>query len=491
MVKRACFVLCGCLALVSPAHGQQFVCENLETISTCRARLEGTLGATRKQAATNTQDATKKKTETGLADLATGLSSSVKDFLPLLQLGGILGNASADDQTGVVTVALNTPFLSSGGFTRDNAFQLKALIDTKPKLFDPIRQALPTTGRDAIEKDLLATPDRQNVTVQASGNITTKRYGRNFAQYREVVQSLFDAIVSPTSKTQISMAEQKEFEDVLDRLGRNTGTSVGTIDVFETKTRMMDIPARAGRTPQERRAEIEQALVRAIEHKLSLDKTFDADVRGSGLDFFGQLVNNQPQIHFVFSVASRDELFGPDQVSGRVTYEMGLDNNVNAFLDSAGSACSTYASDACVTALKRFTSSPETRAAIKAGARVSLFGEFVTSDAYHHEIPAHDIDLTFDEVTKVTIGAEVGRLLGVADDGSASARVDASARFDWSSNKDASQNRLVAAVTLTKKFGEMSVPFGLRYASRTEFLSDFDHQLSAHVGLKFNLFPDQ
>jgi hypothetical protein len=47
----------------------------------------------------------------------------------------------------------------------------------------------------------------------------------------------------------------------------------------------------------------------------------------------------------------------------------------------------------------------------------------------------------------------------------------------------------VATLTLTKKFGDVSVPFGLRYAYRTEFLSDFDHGISAHVGLKFNLFP--
>ena len=487
-MKRTLFVLASYFALTSSAFAQQFVCENIETVAMCRTRLESTLGTTRKATVTNSQDAVKKKTETGLEDLATGLSSSVKDFLPLLQMSGVLGNATTDDQTGVVTVALNTPMLGTGRLTKDNAFQAKALIETKPKLFDPIRQALPESGRDALEKDLLAVPNRQSVTVQLTGNITTKRLGRNFNQYRDVVQSLYEGILSPASKTAKSMAEQKVLEDALDAAERTDGTKNGKIDVLDT-TRMLDIPARPGLTRDERRVEIETALIRVVEHGFAMNAAFDAEIKASGLDFFGQMVNNQPQWHFEFAYASRDDIFGPDQVSGRMTFETGFDNSVNSFLDEAGTACANYSSTTCVAALKKFTSSQETRAAIKAGSRVSVFLEVVRSDAYAYHVSANNVDLNFDATTKVNGGVDFGRLLGVADDGSASARVDASAGFDWSSDETVAKNRLVASVTLTKKFGEMSIPFGIRYASETEFLSDFDHQLSAHVGLKFNLFP--
>jgi hypothetical protein len=430
------------------------------------------------------QDSVKKKTETGLSELPTGLSSSVKDFLPLLQFGGVLGNVNSNDNTGVVTVALNTPFVGSGRLTKDHAFQLKGLIETKPKLFDPIAQRLPKANRDALEKELLATPNRQNVTLQFSTNLTTKRLGRNFEQYQKVLDDLFLGLFVQGSKIVASETKEIEFERALNRLGRTNGQ----IDVFE-HTRMFEIPPQVGKTAAERRQEIELAIFHVAENEIARAAAFDAGIKGSGLYLFGQLVNNQPQMNFTISRVFRDPLFGPKQLSGRVTYELGWGNNVNAFLDSAGAACQTYSSPACVAALKAFTASAETKAAIKAGARIALYGEFTTNDRYSYQLSDQNISLLYDNATKASVGADFGRLIGVEDDGAASARIDGSIRGDWSSDQTLSKNRFVASITLTKKFGDISIPIGLRYASKTEFLSDFDHGITANVGLKFNLFP--
>jgi hypothetical protein len=464
--------------------GAQGLCDDLQTISECRislrTRLSGENPDSPKQAVAASQDSVKKKTETGLSDLPTGLSSSVKDFLPLLQLSGILGNVKTDDDTGVVTVALNTRFIGNGRLTEDNAFQLKALIETKPKLFDPIKQGLPTANRDALQKELLDEPNRQNVTLQASTNLTTKRLGRNFNQYRHLLDDLFAEIVNQKSKTFASEAEQIALDIKLTAL---------TSGLLENSTRMRDIPADGNKTREQRREEIEDALLRSVEHGLGLRTTFVDEVKSSGIFLFGQLVNNQPQLHFTVARAFRDPLFGPQQWSGRVSYERGLGNNVNAFLDSAGAACQTHSSPACVKALKAFTASAKTKAAIKAGARFAVYAEFTTNDEYAYQLAAQKINLAFDSGWKTSFGADFGRLIGVEDDGTASARVDGSVKGDFSSDDTLSRNRVVASITLTKKFGDISVPFGLRYASRTEFLSDFDHGISANVGLKFNLFP--
>lgn len=481
--------LCWC-AYASVANAQQFLCDNLDTIAACRRRLEQNLSGDDAAAArdklTTAQDDVKKKTETGLADLATGLSSSVKDFLPLLQLGGVLGNVKTNDDTGVVTVALNTPFVASGGLTKDHALQVKALIETKPKLFDPIKQGLPTTGRDDLEKDLLDTPNRQNVTLQVGANVTTKRLGRNFEQYRGILNELFAGILGAGSKTVASETKEAEFERALNRLTRTNGA----LDVLQNTTRLFEIPDQpGGKTGIERRRDIELAVFRIAENAVERAAIFDAEVKASGLYLFGQLVNNQPQLHFEFSRVFRDTLFGPQQYVGRVSYEMGLGNNVNAFLDAAGAACRPVSKPECVTALRTFTKSPNVKAAIKAGARLSLSADFTTNDEYAYQLPEHRINLAYGRSSKAAFGADFGRLLGVEDDGTASARVDASVRGEWCSDETLSKNRLVASVTLTKKFGDLSVPFGLRYASRTEFLSDFDHGISANVGLKFNLFP--
>ena len=49
------------------------------------------------------------------------------------------------------------------------------------------------------------------------------------------------------------------------------------------------------------------------------------------------------------------------------------------------------------------------------------------------------------------------------------------------------RDRLVASLTLTRKIGGLTVPFGIVYANHAEFLPDVDHQLSAHLGLRFSL----
>ena len=52
------------------------------------------------------------------------------------------------------------------------------------------------------------------------------------------------------------------------------------------------------------------------------------------------------------------------------------------------------------------------------------------------------------------------------------------------------QNRLVASLSYTlpiKTAGGAGVPLTLVYADRSEFLGDPDHQLSAHVGISFDI----
>jgi hypothetical protein len=67
-------------------------------------------------------------------------------------------------------------------------------------------------------------------------------------------------------------------------------------------------------------------------------------------------------------------------------------------------------------------------------------------------------------------------------------RLDLVANYEDVSDDPMRQNRGVATLTVTRRFGSMAVPFGIVYATRGEFLGEVDKQLSAHVGLKLNLF---
>src|SRR5205823_5635501 len=86
-----------------------------------------------------------------------------------------------------------------------------------------------------------------------------------------------------------------------------------------------------------------------------------------------------------------------------------------------------------------------------------------------------------------------GRLFGVDENGKAEGRFDLSATWDVPEHRTVANRRLVASAVLTKKLGSVSVPIGLEYANRAAFLNtgDYTHGISAHVGLKFNLFSGE
>jgi hypothetical protein len=535
----------------------QTICNDNEAPLPCVRRLHGDLPtpAAAAEPAKKDQAEAKKKTETGELDPVTGLTSSVKDFLPLLRLTGVLGDFTQDDETGVISVALNTPLIGSNGLTKDPQFQLRALIETKPKLFGPLRQALPADTRDDIEKKLVDVTNRQNVTLELSYNITSQYFGRSFAQYGRLFDRLFEALF-PLLKDAIEASDAlyvtvtdvvttpRQFTGSL-RLSagsrtivRDTGSwlvdgfdrdvryikisgtkqndgiyEVGNIDgntvtaavgaklndeAATARVEVLDDSQNPMTTvwrdlPAPKRARIAQAIAAGqASGALKLTSLYNDTARKYGLDVFGQLVLNQPQLHFTFSRAFRDALYGPESLSGRVTYEVGLGNSINSLKSQAEGSCDNNAradAAACLKALGEFAGSETTKASIKAATRLALFGEFQRLGSYTKELTEHNISVAFGKGTSWSFGVDLGRLIAVEADGTASARMDVSGRYERPANTFVGNERGVFSVTLTKKFGDISVPFGLVYATKPEFLKDVDHALGASVGLKFNLFP--
>jgi hypothetical protein len=214
--------------------------------------------------------------------------------------------------------------------------------------------------------------------------------------------------------------------------------------------------------------------------------------RKYGLDIFGQLVLNQPQLYVAFSRAFRDDLYGPHALGGRLAYEVGIGNSIIALKSRAEGACNTNAKEdpaACLQALREFAGSELAKASIKAGTRLAIFGEFQQLGSYSKNLAELTAPVSFGTGTSWAAGIDMGRLIAVQDDGTASVRIDVSGRYEHPANAIVGNERGVFSITLTKKFGDMSIPFGLVYATKPEFLKGVDHVLGAHVGLKFNLFP--
>jgi hypothetical protein len=467
------FFCLGIFFLSALPAGAQSLCLATETVNKCLERLTADIGGEAQAgAAAKAQTDVKKKTETGLQDI-NGLTSSVKDFLPLLQLSGVLGAVQKDDTTGTVSVALNTPFLgSSGKLTEDPSFQLKAVIETTPKLFDELLKNLPADKRDAVEKSLLSgKTDAEDATLFASYNFTSQRLGRNFARHMRLYNQLFQQAVAGSTSA-LAAAEA----DVLRKLIRALGDDVSLDNTLWAVI------------PEAKRIAAQQILLESVHAHLALQTAFASAVKSAGLDLFGQLINNQPQLFIEVSRAFRDDLYGPDLLSGRITFEMGLANNLNGFFNLFDAR---NCGEETVTCLKKYSSyvnDGNTTANVKAGSRLVMYAEFIQHEDYHYANPDVGLDVAFSKGTTFSVGLDYGRLLGVSDMGVADGRVDASVLWEHRSDVP-DETRFVTSITITKKVGEISIPFGIVYANKPRYLTGVNQGLTANVGLKFNLFP--
>jgi len=453
-------------ALGPRAASSQSLCGANETIQACWDRLAAEINPDVMVAAVvKQQDDVKRVTETGLSQVA-GLSSTVKDFLPLLDVAGLLGPAQKDDKTGAVSVALNTKLFHS-----DRTLQIKTVIETAPQMFGDLKKLVPEANRDAIEKQLLAArSDTNNFLVALSYNVTGARLGRAFEHHSELLNILMqEAVAGPVTKAVQLRA------DLTRRLLEIVGRTVSLDDTPWAKI-PPDVQQRA-----------EGVLIEAVQADVALNVAFASAIKASGVNFFGQLVNNQPQLSFTGSRTVRDSLFGPEVTTGRVVFEMGVGNSLNRALDSVDRTECATAPAKCLAALTAFAKDPGVQERIKAGNRFAIYVEATHHSAYHFQHTPANLDLAIPKGTGITAGLDYGRLFSVTDTGAADGRVDGSIRFEHPGNTDA-EDRFVASLTVTKKVAGLSIPLGIVYANKPKFLGEVDYGLNANLGLKFNLF---
>ena len=167
-----------------------------------------------------------------------------------------------------------------GEYTEDPSLQLKAVVETTPKLFGQLKDKLPVQNRESFEKTLLnGKTDAENITLHASYSFTSRRLGRNFAQHSALLNDLFEeAVAGPTSTRVIQRADLER------KLIRELGTQVSL------ETTLWNT------IPEKNRVAAEKVLLEAVQSDLALNAAFAAAVKDPGISLFGQLVNNQPQL---------------------------------------------------------------------------------------------------------------------------------------------------------------------------------------------------
>ncbi len=380
-------------------------------------------------------------------------------------------------------------------FSGDNNFKGRLVANTKPTLFKPLESALPEATRAARKEELEKQLDNfADTTVEFSYNVTNSSYGRGFETHRRLYQALFDQLIlrfeeeRDEAQTTLLLRFVDKYGDLVDE-----DTVFGEVDVTsligDQRVRSMSENEKKLAFKSKRLEVLEEFEAAARQEKTFEDRV--AELRkNTGLDQFAALLNNQPQLHFSLALRFRGDLVGPDQTTIKATWETGI-VNLNSLRDVSGRSCGPVAAAESRRATECLRSLPvfvqENREALRSAQRLAISVEYTDTEDYSLSLPDDGVELMLEGSHKWTFSGAYGRLLSVDEQGNSTSRVDVKASYESPVDDIMRNKRFLATFTITKKFGDLSVPFGVVFANKPEFLGDVDGKLTALIGLKFDI----
>jgi hypothetical protein len=466
--------------------GAAITCEMDETPDACWARVdqEASSELVEELATKEAQDLRDEPTAVQAGE--ANLKSNTTDFLPLLALSGILGDAQEGDTEGTYLFDLN--FLIPG-LSKDKNSQLKAIVNSRPTVSEGIKEQIPEDGRDdlvaKIEGDLGSLDD---FSLSYTFSWTDLTHGRGFKNYENRFASLTHALYRSFRSRASDVAKQRALKEVTDFLVAHPEIVIGDdLPTFEEISSQL--------------AEGQEGIFDEFKQKFEAAANLAAAALAerrqmfidAGLNRFANLLDNQPQLTFSANKWFRDSVVGGDETSIKVSYELGL-ANLNGALkrrcqeDLDTSAPETLSDEIlarCLADYTRFVN--DHKDDVTDGNKLSFSAEYADVKDKVFDLPDHDLtSLTINAAKKLVIAAGWSRKFLAGGEGEP-VRLDFSGRYEDVSDDPERRDRGVFTLTVTRKVGGAEVPFGIVYANHGEFLGDVDERLSAHLGLKFSL----
>jgi hypothetical protein len=257
--------------------------------------------------------------------------------------------------------------------------------------------------------------------------------------------------------------------------------------VDPTATPFTDLTEKGQKVDQTRQRLVMAAVETDSRRLAQREVALSEKMKSAHLDTFHELVDNQRQLYFSAQRRLRDPLIGGNELSLKLTYEWsGI--NLNQAVDKACAAkLRSSTDDAAVTdCLKNYVQYMESNEAqIDGASRFSFSGEYLDIDAATADLSAVGLGpVTLDGAKKLVITAGWGREL-LGPDGTP-ITLDLHISHEDVSEDPMRQDRTLVTLTLTRKIGQVDIPFGIVYANHGEYLTDVDEKLSAHIGLRFS-----
>ncbi len=419
---------------------------------------------------------------TGMDTGGATLQSTTKDLVPLAAIAGLLGQGDGTNDQGDLVANLN--FLLPGGLAGRNS-QLQAIATTKPALSTAVREALPETSRDELAGTLAEKiSGSDQVAISFTYNMQGLNRGRNFELYR----NRYRALVRPMVKG--LLGQQGDANDLFDQASDLCPPGPGEIE--DTDRKFVDIETKCPGVGQQVRTLIAQGAAAFVKPLVELREGLTT----KRFDRFGELVANQPQLHVSLTATEREPLVGADTTSGKLTYEWARVNLAHAMsedchrrLEQDGDAEPDAAFvAACASEYTSYVNAHD--AEIAEGERISLTLEYESVDSLVVPLSTLLPDAGVEDFHSPSSKTRIAKLGWSRNFGGLQGqptRFDLVAGYEDVTDDPARRDRMVATATMNLKFGQIDVPFGIVYANHGKYLGEVDEQLSAHLGLKFDL----
>jgi hypothetical protein len=443
------------IILAVPVFAQQQItqCAETDTPLSCWLKYNPAPQEAAAQAADTAQD-TVRDANTGVSSLLSPSSTALKDFLSIL------------------STSIESSTLATGGqaFTFDynpkieilgapDALKLQAWL-AKPQLNDKFVAALGTNAAalKTADDDLTST---DNVTVSATLQPTSAKFGRSIGPHREVFEAMLISLVPASQNDALVQAVV-------------TSGLVSETQAFST----IDASTRAATITAFENAAVQQAALRKPLAALG--------------DTFAKLLNNQPQLYASGIYKAQKNVVGPNTFSGKLTYEMGA-KNLNGFRRKYGSVCNELSvkdnatAGQCVGLLNDYAGTSKL-----ADDRLVFSLEYNRSNQRWISDPTLGIAFGYPRSNSLIYELKYGRTLMGNLAGDTAGRIDAVVKYeDVNDDGDPTKNvssKTSGSITYTMKINDtLALPLSLVYASDPGALGDADKKLNAHFGLVYKL----
>jgi len=468
------------LELLSGPAIAQPRCETTETLEQCWNHYLPDAAASLEAADTELREV-----DSGVDVGDEGSTSSLINTLSRFGFTGVFNDSdgvTGDDGR----MAFDFSFLLPGG-VRDRNGKLQAFVAMDAGLFEPLKMLLPEAEQDQRISELEGQiGDVDDYALSFTYNILSESWGRTIEAHRETYARLFNQIDIP------GIGDTTAFLSFLTMLPDEAGSSAEQKTFEELGTLSESLTAE----------QLMHAFEGAAAAEASIEQDFVAEAQLL-FENFKYLVNNQPQLLISAEHRVREELVGSDETSLEVSWEQPLGPNVNRFLsyDPDGSAgpCKSNPGD-CSEAFQSYMGS-------KKKGKVDNTDRAVFSLSYtdiaDYSIFRPNDGLAIDGEPFRVEGGERLKVLagwgrsfdrGPAEEALAPSRLDIALSYEDLFDDPERQDRFIASLTYTVKLNDgTSLPFGLVYANKPEFLAmeDVDDEITARLGLKFTLPGDK